>query len=1217
MDCTLQNDYGKIYYAYNNIEIYINPLTDGSYDVYTKEDDDPWGVETVSASDAADYCSLFEWWLNPWAYSDFTYEPHLSDYYKASDTITFVATVLPIARIQLHFEDNKLLNFKYDFVDDSGASTGHFEATASNHGATTVTMPDTEEPPAVVPVSSLTLNKSSLTLEVGQSEQLTATVLPDDATDKTVVWKSSNGKVASVVDGLVVANSVGTAKITAVAGSITAVCNVQVSETVVPVSDPFAGVTLSYVANSFNGAIMDESYTANDIEEFASKITISYFDDGAENESGGISEGSFELYSSDAEGNIEYAFFGRFDSFAEGDPMSSSCTDAYYSGTTGKYYHNEHVAWNKEDTISDFGFVTYDRASGLYAIEAYIAKADSMGQEYVAKGQFSFEFANNTPLHLSGLPEDTHDDDYEAYIENSVYQLQSMEFDPEDFAEADIYASASAGMSISVFEDNYMELHRLGFVNAAGAVAQEHIVERGDYRIVAVEDDQYLIEFKAYDAVFGYDVLDDYGGSYVIAFDPSTQTLILEEEVNGSDEVEESAMCYYTFAKQEGVAPVEYDVPELPDNWNASLIATRISAMGSTASLPSLPGVKECNVTGIVDDVFTITAVMASRTRSSINAYNEFVQTMTSAEYGFTMAFEDGTLSYTSSDGKIVVRTDLVTTSTPFVVTITVTSNIPSYPGTSIDAWLEANNITDAIPQFMVDSASKYVFVDSPSVYLNVYLRSGVTASSIISKWSAILSRMGYSIRTVGSLTYYVSENSQIAFLLQSSSYDGSEIVVVGFLDPENIPEEQPAVVYPGADISVYLQGVTDGYPSFDLYGANQFAFAAPSDGAIFASLSIGFENGADVSGKAAMLTRSLASEADYGYSQKTFVIGETTYEGFYVSPNRQVGFKLQASENSLVIEMINFALHEGVAFPAPAPTLMSISANGYTAVYTVGDTFAFDGKIYALYSDGSTQELSVDDVTIGTPDMTVVGTNTVTITYAVDGSTYTCSITIKVEAAPEEKSIVFYCQNAYEWIVSKNAIFKIWAWGGEYGGGAWIDVDVEESGYFTAFSFDIYENVTGFKILRCKPETEFPDVWDASLDGYVLSETEDLFKIYGIENGSYFGFIGAPNQMGYTYICTNENWDIKADGAAFAIWAWGGEYGDGTWLDVDISGSQGNYYVVFTAWNNAAGFKLVRYNPDIELPENAFPDSGVWNESMNLLEIDVSRPGSIGTFVL
>lgn len=82
----------------------------------------------------------------------------------------------------------------------------------------------------VVAVTSVTVSSKTLNLEVGQTRTLTATVKPDNATDKTVTWTSSNDKVATVANGVVTAVGKGTATITAAAGGKTATCTVTVKE---------------------------------------------------------------------------------------------------------------------------------------------------------------------------------------------------------------------------------------------------------------------------------------------------------------------------------------------------------------------------------------------------------------------------------------------------------------------------------------------------------------------------------------------------------------------------------------------------------------------------------------------------------------------------------------------------------------------------------------------------------------------------------------------------------------------------------------------------------------------------------------------------------------------------------------------------------------------------------------------------------------------------
>lgn len=82
--------------------------------------------------------------------------------------------------------------------------------------------------PPRVEVTEVVLSSQELELEPGQSEQLTATVLPDNATDKTVTWSSSDTSVAAVSDGTVTAVAPGQVVITALAGSQKAECNVTV-----------------------------------------------------------------------------------------------------------------------------------------------------------------------------------------------------------------------------------------------------------------------------------------------------------------------------------------------------------------------------------------------------------------------------------------------------------------------------------------------------------------------------------------------------------------------------------------------------------------------------------------------------------------------------------------------------------------------------------------------------------------------------------------------------------------------------------------------------------------------------------------------------------------------------------------------------------------------------------------------------------------------------
>lgn len=112
----------------------------------------------------------------------------------------------------------------------TAVGSGSATVTASVGGASvakTITVTAAEEPKDTV--TSITLNKYSLTLYVGEmGEQLAATILPEGST-ASVVWQSSNPNVATVTEkGLVQAVTPGTSVITATAGGRHVSCIVSV-----------------------------------------------------------------------------------------------------------------------------------------------------------------------------------------------------------------------------------------------------------------------------------------------------------------------------------------------------------------------------------------------------------------------------------------------------------------------------------------------------------------------------------------------------------------------------------------------------------------------------------------------------------------------------------------------------------------------------------------------------------------------------------------------------------------------------------------------------------------------------------------------------------------------------------------------------------------------------------------------------------------------------
>lgn len=160
------------------------------------------------------------------------------------DKLTLIATVSP------KDADNKLLiwsssNLSIASVDD-GKVIAHKPGKATitvktDDGGKTATC-DVIVTARIFPVQEVSLDKKSVEVTLGDEFTLTATIKPDNATNKNLLWSSSNSQVASVNEGRVVTHQVGKVTITAKSedGGKTASCDVVIKEKVYPVT----GVTL-------------------------------------------------------------------------------------------------------------------------------------------------------------------------------------------------------------------------------------------------------------------------------------------------------------------------------------------------------------------------------------------------------------------------------------------------------------------------------------------------------------------------------------------------------------------------------------------------------------------------------------------------------------------------------------------------------------------------------------------------------------------------------------------------------------------------------------------------------------------------------------------------------------------------------------------------------------------------------------------------------------
>ena len=189
--------------------------------------------------------------------------------------------------------------------------------------------------PAIIPVNEIKLNMDALSMTRGATATLTATITPDNATDKTVTWTSSDEKVATVENGVVTAVGSGTATITVQAGEKTATCVVTVtnpsssgssrpSYSITTPSKPDNGTISVNPANAKSGNTVTITVTPDSGYKLGELVVTDKDGKKLELTDKGNGQYTFTMPS----GKVEVA--AEFVKEVEVSPFADVATDAYY-----------------------------------------------------------------------------------------------------------------------------------------------------------------------------------------------------------------------------------------------------------------------------------------------------------------------------------------------------------------------------------------------------------------------------------------------------------------------------------------------------------------------------------------------------------------------------------------------------------------------------------------------------------------------------------------------------------------------------------------------------------------------------------------------------------------------------------------------------------------------------------------------------------------------
>ena len=241
-------------------------------------------------------------------------------------------------------------NIKYKSSNEKVVSVNELTGyvTGVSNGTATITAYDGNDtvdsctvevytPTYVVNISKLKLSESKLYLYVGGTKQLKVTYSPSNATNKKVIWSSSNKNVATInSNGVVTAKGVGTATIKIrTEDGVNATCTVTVSKK--PTTTKKTSTSSSSSSTSTSSTTTTPSTTT------ITKYTLTYDANG-----GSVSPASKTLNKGDKYGDLptptrsEYKFSGWYTSASGGSLVDSSTT---ISGNTTIYAH-----WKQKNT---------------------------------------------------------------------------------------------------------------------------------------------------------------------------------------------------------------------------------------------------------------------------------------------------------------------------------------------------------------------------------------------------------------------------------------------------------------------------------------------------------------------------------------------------------------------------------------------------------------------------------------------------------------------------------------------------------------------------------------------------------------------------------------------------------------------------------------------------------------------------------------------------
>ena len=362
-----------------------------------------------------------------------------------------------------------------------------------------------------VEVTGVTLNKTSATINEGDSLTLMATLEPSNATDKSITWTTSNSSVAAVKNGVVTAVSKGTATITAASSNgLKAVCKVTVvtSEPVLSADDTTIsalsiplGKTFIVRANASNGKAPYQ-YALYYSYNGGSWVAVQTYQDSSSLKFTPKKTGNYQLYVKvkDSLGKLAKKYYDvlvYYNSYNLINLSELSSSEVYVGekvkitasakGGTGYYQYAMYYRASGESNWRTISNYSADRC-------AYFKTSSKGTYEILAKVKDSGGNIVKKTLTLNVKETDTKLKNTSVLRNSTIYIGQAVRVD----------ASAIGGTGYYLYNCNILKPGETEWTVVQSYVSDNEIVftipESGDYKLcVKVKDSNGTIAKKYYD----------------------------------------------------------------------------------------------------------------------------------------------------------------------------------------------------------------------------------------------------------------------------------------------------------------------------------------------------------------------------------------------------------------------------------------------------------------------------------------------------------------------------------------------------------------------------------------------------------------------------------------------------------------------------------------------------------------------------------------------